>query len=335
MKGIVSEIYSTPRITKMIKMLPSSEVLAGFALDLTTCDTDGRAWNFDEEEMRTRARKKFEDEEPMFLIGSPPCTQYSPLQALSASKRNPEELRREQVKAAVHMEFVTSLYRAQALAGRYFLHEHPLCATSWKLDCILDIMNMDGVDSEWCDQCQFGQTGGTDDPVKKPTRWMSNSPEILNMLKLKCNGKEGRCTRAGGGVHKLCMGDVARMAAIYPMNLCKAIIQGCRAQLREDGRVFIGHVGILPRECESWSEKKLEAKAEKLLHVKVTKSDEEEFKDSVTGQPLDPGLVREARRKELEYFEAMKVWIRKPREDSFKRMGKPPISVRWIDVNKR
>jgi hypothetical protein len=124
------------------------------------------------------------------------------------------------------------------------------------------------------------------------------------------------------------------MAAIYPMNLCKAIIQGCRAQLREDGRVFIGHVGILPRESDSWSDRKLEAKAEKLLYVKIAKSDEEEFKDSVTGQMLDADLVREARRKELEYFEAMKVWLRKPREDSFKHMGKPPISVRWIDVNK-
>jgi hypothetical protein len=43
MKGIVSEIYSPPRITKTIKMMPSSEVLAGFALDHTTCDTDLRA----------------------------------------------------------------------------------------------------------------------------------------------------------------------------------------------------------------------------------------------------------------------------------------------------
>ena len=35
-KGIVSEIYSTPRITKMTKMMQSSEVLSGFALDIAT-----------------------------------------------------------------------------------------------------------------------------------------------------------------------------------------------------------------------------------------------------------------------------------------------------------
>ena len=68
MEGIVREICSTPRITKMTKTMPRWEVLAGFALNLTTCDTDGRAWKFDEEDMRTTARQKVDAEEPMSLI---------------------------------------------------------------------------------------------------------------------------------------------------------------------------------------------------------------------------------------------------------------------------
>ena len=106
----------------------------------------------------------------------------------------------------------------------------------------------------------------------------------------------------------MCTGKTARMAAIYPVKLCKAILQGCRAQLREDGRVFIGLVGIGPKESDAWSEKKLEAKTEKLLNVQVNKAGEEEFKDSVTGQPLDAALVKEARRKEMEYFESIEAW---------------------------
>ena len=145
------------------------------------------------------------------------------------------------------MEFVTGLYREQVLAGRYFLHEHPLCATSWKLDCILDVIASQGVETEWCDQCMYGQAGGTEGPVKKPTRWMSSSTEDLAKLKTKCENKEGRCSRPGGRKHALCIGQVARMAAAYPLQLCKAIIQGCRAQLREDGRVMIGHIGISPQ----------------------------------------------------------------------------------------
>ncbi len=125
------------------------------------------------------------------------------------------------------------MYEEQYEAGRYVLHEHPLHATSWQLRRMADLMARPGVELASGDQCQYGQTGGTDDPVKQPTGWMSNSPEILAMLKLTCKSKAGGCTRAGGGEHRPCIGDVARMAAIYPMNLCKAIIQGCRAQLRD------------------------------------------------------------------------------------------------------
>ena len=170
--------------------------------------------------------------------------------------------------------------------------------------------------------------------MKKPTRWMSNSPEILHRLDEKCQSKYGRCTRPGGGKHASCTGKTARTAAIYPMKLCKAILQGCRAQLREDGRVFVGLVGIGPREVDSWSDKKLELKTEKLLNIQVNKTGEEEYKDSVSGQPLIPALVKEARRKEMEYFESMKVWVRRNMSEAFKNMGKAPISVRWVDVNK-
>ena len=61
----------------------------------------------------------------------------------------------------MHMEFITGLYKEQVLAGRYFLHEHPLCATPWKEECILEVMAMQGVDSEWADQCQCKQEAGT------------------------------------------------------------------------------------------------------------------------------------------------------------------------------
>jgi hypothetical protein len=163
---------------------------------------------------------------------------------------------------------------------------------------------------------------------------MSNSPEILQRLKGKCSGKAGLCSRPGGGAHSSCTGKTARMAAIYPMKLCKAILQGCRAQLREDGRIFIGLVGIGPRESDSWSDKKMEMKTEELLKVQIQPDEVEEYKDSVSGQVLNSTLVKEARRKEMEYFESMKVWVRRTGAESFRNMGKAPISVKWVDVNK-
>ena len=62
--------------------------------------------------------------------------------------------------------------------------------------------------------------------------------------------------------------------------------------------------------------------------------DEVEFRDAITGQPLETALVRAARREELEYFAAESVWRKVPRAEAMQKQGKPPISVKWVDVNK-
>ena len=44
-------MYSPARVTAATKLLPELRLIPGFALDLTTTDTDGRAWDLDEKEM--------------------------------------------------------------------------------------------------------------------------------------------------------------------------------------------------------------------------------------------------------------------------------------------
>ena len=71
---------------------------------------------------------------------------------------------------------------------------------------------------------------------------------------------------------------------------------------------------------------------DEILGVKV--DGEPVYRDDLTGQVLDPKLVREARKKELDFFEAKNVWKIRAFEEARKRTGKPPITVRWVDVNK-
>ena len=75
------------------------------------------------------------------------------------------------------------IYEEQISGGRYFLHEHPMFATSWQLSRMKNLMAVNGVERVRGDQCQFGATamrgprkGG---PVMKPTGFLSNSPEVL------------------------------------------------------------------------------------------------------------------------------------------------------------
>ena len=70
-RAVVSEIYSPPRVTAATKLLPELRIIPGFALDLTTADTDGQLWDFDSKAMRERDLKKVREERPLLLIGPP------------------------------------------------------------------------------------------------------------------------------------------------------------------------------------------------------------------------------------------------------------------------
>ena len=52
---------------------------------------------------------------------------------------------------------------------------------------------------------------------------------------------------------------------------------------------------------------------------------EERFTDAITGQALKPDLVRAARREEMEYFAAKRVYKKIPRRMAMERQGEPPI----------
>ena len=60
----------------------------------------------------------------------------------------------------------------------------------------------------------------------------------------------------------------------------------------------------------------------------------EVFKDDLTGQLLPPDLVHAARKLELDYFNGKMVWEKRPIGEARRVTGKPPITVRWVDVNK-
>ena len=53
-----------------------------------------------------------------------------------------------------------------------------------------------------------------------------------------------------GGHHRLASGGRARAAAVYPFQLCKAILRGFRNQLRSDGRRIQGIYGLQSPEWE-------------------------------------------------------------------------------------
>ena len=243
-KHLVSEIYSPPRVTAAAKLLPELRCVPGFALDLTTKDEFGQPWNFDDERQRRRAREMIEAQRPMLLIGSPMCTAFSAWQFINHKKRDPTVVSREYVRAMVHIRFTMQLYELQLSAGRYFLHEHPAQATSWAEAEVQKIQRMPGIQTVVGDQCQYEASDKYGNPIKKPTKFMTNRLHIGYALGQRCSGRLGQCSRRRGGTHALCNGETAKAAAIYPFALCRAILTGFRNQMIADGCLARGSVGL-------------------------------------------------------------------------------------------
>jgi hypothetical protein len=179
----VVELYSPPRVTAT---LPRLGLLAGSTFDLHA-DEAGVVWDFTRPADRKRAWERIRAEEPFLVVGSPPCTMFSRLQLnLNSAKIGKVEWERRRREAEVLLIFAVAVYKLQVLAGRHFLHEHPATATSWRHPAVSKLMARSGVDSVVAHMCQFGMmtsaAGGDQAAAKKPTRFMSSAPAILEAL---------------------------------------------------------------------------------------------------------------------------------------------------------
>ena len=104
---------------------------------------------------------------------------------------------------------------------------------SWQTGPVEALLNLPAVGSVVGHQCRYGQKAQADNGewhlVKKATRWMSSAPEVLARLGHKCRG---------GHRHQALVSGRAAAAAIYPPQLCRAILRGAEAQQRREGHVL-------------------------------------------------------------------------------------------------
>ena len=107
----ITEAFSPPRVMIQGERLG---LRAGSSMDLLT------GWNFElkAERERERAIQRIEEEEPMLVIGSPPCPYISTLQELNKfnQRYNEDWLARfndNLSKATEHIKFCIKLYRMQ------------------------------------------------------------------------------------------------------------------------------------------------------------------------------------------------------------------------------
>ena len=105
------------------------------------------------------------------------------------------------------------------------------------------------------------------------------------------------------------------------MGFIRAVLRGVCSQIKRDqrglyllgavGRDEDGSPGPIPRE-----------------------DDDDIAFDDVSGDVLDPSVVKKARAEELSYYKKMEAYAVVPVEECWNVPGRPPIGVRWIDHDK-
>ena len=319
-KQVVDEVYSPPRVTKAANERPRLGVSGRNAFDITHKDKNGRRWDFSKIADRREARAKIKAEEPDWVIGSPPCTPFSVLNdRWNYPKMCPLEVDRRKAEGRVHLAFCAEIYLDQLRRGAHFLHEHPEGASSWQEPCIDRVRRHHGVQTTVMHMCQYGmktKVDGIELPVIKPTRMMTSSPQMAKRL-------ARICPRRGGDGHAHCerhghlLSGRAAAAAIYPPELCIQILKGIRDTALTKNVICgidIDHNDGENRK-EDWSPR-------------------HDVYDEMSGKLLPQDLVQQARKEELDFFSKKGVWEIVPIRTAWDKTGRPPISVRWVDVNK-
>ena len=209
----VSEIYSPPRVTTEAKR---QHLKAGGAYDLKT------GYNLRMTKDLQRMWSELHADDPELLLGSPPCTPFSPLQELNFPKMDFEKAVTLVGEGLEHVVTTCAAAKWQYKRGKIFVLEHPLRSKAWEEECMLELMGLPEVHVCVVDQCAYGLRVG-EKLNKKPTCFITNSPHIAQELRRRCSGDHE---------HDHLLGGKAAAAAIYPPGLCKAIVRGLKRHLR-------------------------------------------------------------------------------------------------------
>ena len=174
------------------------------------------------------------------------CTAFSALQALNKWRMDPAKWKALIEKGERHMRLTIKPYRLQAENGRWFLHEHPNSATSWKMPEMVNLMRELEITKNVAHMCRYGMYSKDANglgKVKKPTGFITNSSYPADQLGNKC---------LGGHRHVQLLGGRAQACQIYPDKLCRAMLKGIRLELVHSGVIKADHADMMAISSENW-----------------------------------------------------------------------------------
>ena len=132
-------------------------------------------------------------QDPDLTTTSPPCDPFSPTQALNRHKHTEQSWQAMRERGLRHLRVCMKVCMHRYHRHRYFLHEHPYLASSWREPMVDNVLSMPGVILILSHMCKFGKVASrqlSDGIIrlsKKPEGIMTNSPEIAFEVDVRCD----------------------------------------------------------------------------------------------------------------------------------------------------
>eukprot|EP00435_Cladocopium_sp_Y103_P028086 s2384_g7.t1 len=175
-------------------------------------------------------RRYIQDIKPGLVVISPPCTLFSLLQNLTNRSEKPESEHRylrRLIEAKVLLRFGIEIAFEVLKYGGTFVFEHPLTSRAWMETFMQKLINHPEVHMTVGDQCRYGLRAKSGVAYRKPTGFLSNNPQVIEQLGLRCDGThphEMVIGRDSGGLR-------SRQAQHYPAGLVEAILKGYKLSI--------------------------------------------------------------------------------------------------------
>eukprot|EP00435_Cladocopium_sp_Y103_P071079 s134_g36.t1 len=209
----VAEVFSPPRITAEAKR---QGLKVGGAYDLQT------GYDLRDAEDTRRMWRELEEDDPELVVNSPPCTAFTPLQEWNLPKMSFEKAVVLVGEGLAHMETACDVAIWQHNRGKVFLLEQPRPSKAWEEEAMQRVLQLKGIYVCVSDMCSYGMRVN-EGLNKKSTQWVTNSWHIAMELQRRCTQDHE---------HEPLTHGRAALAAVYPPELCRAIVRGLKRHLR-------------------------------------------------------------------------------------------------------
>ena len=280
----------------------------GFAVDLTTARANGTMWGLSVEDDRAELGRVQNREQPGLLAGSPPGDDFSSLLNTCVESQEISKLKTERIEPQIRA--CVQSYKLQMERRKHLVHEHPKDSTIWDMSEVQSLVSdprvysIDGPMRRW----SLKARGANDKTefMRKRTRWITSSKEIAEVLR-----GDGRWKRDKRFVH---MTGKSETVSQYPASLVVAMLSATKRQMISDGAIRVGELhfaGPVPDEGDYTTE--LEGK---------WRGD---------GTWIDPKLLSDGRKEEMEYMRKMGVFEVVDEKECYDN-GCKPLKLKWVDT---